>query len=138
MSRYKFKNRKFPKQFQKVVDYIKDRKGIEVQLSQSTCFMGHFTRVINIHHNYDLNNNGLFALLHECGHTLQPANNVGVNAYKNIDSDEHPKKFVLGRLMNEIDAWDKGLEIANELGLSIDIKQWNKEREEALVTYLEL
>jgi hypothetical protein len=59
----------------------------------------------------------LYALLHECGHTLQPANNVGINAYKNIDSDEHPKKFVLGRLMNEIDAWDKGLKIAKEMAL---------------------
>lgn len=138
MSKYKFKNRKFPKDFQKVVDYIYTKKGIAVQLSQMTNYMGHFTRVINIHHNYDLNNNGLYALLHECGHTLQPANNVGINAYKNIDSDEHPKKFVLGRLMNEIDAWDKGLQIAKELGLKIDISAWEREKENALITYLEL
>jgi 2-C-methyl-D-erythritol 2,4-cyclodiphosphate synthase len=60
------------------------------------------------------------------------------NAYKNIDSDEHPKKFVLGRLMNEIDAWDKGLKIAKELGLNINMKAWEREKEEALITYLEL
>jgi dsDNA-binding SOS-regulon protein len=41
-------------------------------------------------------------------------------------------------LMNEIDAWDKGLEIANDLGLKLDMKSWNKEKEEALITYLVL
>ena len=138
MSRYKFKNRKFPKNFQKVVDYIFDKKGITVELTQMTNFTGHFNRTINVHHNYDLNKNGLYALLHECGHALQPPTHVGVNAYKNIDEDEHPKKFVLGRLMNEIDAWDKGLLIANELGIKIDMKAWEKEKETALITYLEL
>jgi hypothetical protein len=136
MSKYKFKNRKFPKDFQKVVEFIQLKKGIRVQLSQMTNFTGHFNRTINVHHNYDLSKNGLYALLHECGHSLQPPTNVGVNSYKNIDSDEYPKQFVLGRLMNEIDAWDKGLQIAIELGLKIDMKSWNKEKEEALITYL--
>lgn len=138
MSKYKFKNRKFPKDFQKVVDFIFDKKGITVELTQMTNFTGHFNRTINIHHNYDLTKNGLYALLHECGHALQPPTHVGVNAYKNIDEDEHPKKFVLGRLMNEIDAWDKGLEIANKLKIKIDINAWEKEKETALITYLEL
>ena len=102
---------------------------------QMTNYMGHFTRVINIHHNYDLNNNWLYALLHECGHTLQPANNVGINAYKNIDSDEHPKKFVLGRLMNEIDEWDNGLQISKEFGLKIDISAWEREKENDFFSY---
>jgi len=44
----------------------------------------------------------------------------------------------LGRLMNEIDAWDKGLKIAKELGLDINMKAWEREKEEALITYLEL
>lgn len=138
MLRYQFKNRRFPKDFKKVVEYIYGRKGIVVQLSQITNFTGHFNRTINIHHNYDLSKNGLYALLHECGHSLQPPTNVGINSYKNIDSDDYPKQFVLGRLMNEIDAWDKGLEIANKLGIKIDMKSWNKEKQEALITYLVL
>tara|TARA_R110000868_G_scaffold155347_3_gene381768 strand:- start:421 stop:837 length:417 start_codon:yes stop_codon:yes gene_type:complete len=138
MSKYKFKNRKFPKDFQKVVDYIYKKKGILVQLSQMTNYMGHFTRIINIHHNYDLNNNGLFALLHECGHSLQPPTNIGVNSYKNIDEESHQKQFILGRLLNEIDAWDKGMCISNELDIKIDMKQWNLEKENALITYLKL
>jgi len=38
----------------------------------------------------------------ECGHALQPVNNVGCNAYKNIDNDEHPKEFMMGQFLNEI------------------------------------
>jgi hypothetical protein len=135
MGKYKFKNRKFPTKFQKVVDYINDLKGIEVSLSNSTCFMGHFNRQIFIHHNYDLNENGLFALLHECGHVLQPVTNIGSNAYKNIDSDEHPKEFMMGQFLNELDAWNRGWEIAEKLNLKINVKKFEKEKELALLTY---
>jgi hypothetical protein len=135
MGKYKFKNRKFPTKFQKVVDYINNLKGIEVSLSNSTCFMGHFNRQIFIHHNYDLNENGLFALLHECGHVLQPVTNVGSNAYKNIDSDDHPKEFMMGQFLNELDAWNRGWEIAEKLNLKINVKKFEKEKELALLTY---
>ena len=93
MGKYKFINRKFPKEFQKVVDYIKTKKGVDVKLGQITSYMGPFNRRIFIHHNYDLRNNGLIALLHEVGHVLQPPTNVGVNSYKNIDIDVHPKEY---------------------------------------------
>ena len=135
MGKYKFKNRKFPKEFQKVVDWISNLKGIGVSLSNSTCFMGHFNRQIFIHHNYDLNENGLFALLHECGHVLQPVTNVGTNSYKNIDNDEHPKEFMMGQFLNELDAWNRGWDIAQNLKLKINVKQFEKEKEIALLTY---
>jgi hypothetical protein len=135
MGKYKFKNRKFPKEFQKVVDWIGNLKGIGVSLSNSTCFMGHFNRQIFIHHNYDLNENGLFALLHECGHVLQPVTNVGTNSYKNIDNDEHPKEFMMGQFLNELDAWNRGWDIAQNLKLKINVKQFEKEKEIALLTY---
>lgn len=130
--------KEYPANFQKVVDFIRNKKGINVRLSQMTNFMGHDSGIINIHHNYNLEKNGLFSLLHECGHALQPSTNVGVNSYKNIDDELHPKKFVLGRLMNEIDAWDRGFQLASELGIKINVKEWNKQKEEALITYLEL
>jgi hypothetical protein len=135
MGKYKFKNRKFPKEFQKVVDWIGNLKGIEVSLSNTTCFMGHFNRQIFIHHNYDLNENGLYALLHECGHVLQPVTNIGANSYKNIDTDEHPKEFMMGQFLNELDAWNRGWEIAQNLKLKINVKQFEKEKEIALLTY---
>jgi hypothetical protein len=37
--------------------------------------------------------------------------------------------------MNEVNAWDNGLALANELGIQIDMKAWTKAKEEALMTY---
>jgi hypothetical protein len=135
MGRYKFKNRKYPKDFQSVCDYIKSKKGVIVKLGDITSFMGHFNRTIFIHHNYDLTRNGLYALLHEVGHSLQPPTSVGSNSYKNIDEDENKKEFQMGRFLNEINAWDIGLSVANELNLTINKDELNKQKEEALLTY---
>ena len=135
MGKYKFINRKFPKEFQKVVDYILTKKGVDVKLGQITSYMGPFNRRIFIHHNYDLRNNGLIALLHEVGHVLQPPTNVGVNSYKNIDIDVHPKEYEMGRFLNEVDAWEKGYEISEKLNLKINKNDWNNQKQEALLTY---
>ena len=135
MGKYKFKNRKFPKEFQRVCDYIKDKKGVVVKLGDGTAFMGHFNRTIFVHHNYDLTRNGLYALLHEVGHSLQPPTNVGSNSYKNIDDDLNKREFEMGRFVNEMDAWKIGLNISNELNITIDNKEWNVQKNEALLTY---
>ena len=37
-----------------------------------------------------------------------------------------------------MDAWERVYKIANELGIKIDLKSWEKEKENALITYLEL
>ncbi len=125
----------FPKNFQTVVNYISKEKGIRVELTDSTWFVGHNSKLICIHRSYNLEKNGLYALLHECGHALQPVTNIGVNCYKNIDEEEKPKEFSMKRFINEVDAWDKGLELANKLGIEIDIKRFNKEKDLALLTY---
>jgi hypothetical protein len=124
----------FPKNFQKVVDYLKTR-GIYVQLSTSTNFFGGGVNLINIHHNYNLEKNGLFALLHEVGHSLQNTEVYGPNHYKRIDDDDQPTKFNMYRFMNEVDAWNRGERLAEELGIQIDKKEFSKSKEEALLTY---
>jgi len=118
-----------------VCDYIKTKKGVVVKLGHMTSFMGHFNRTIYIHHNFDLTNNGLYALLHEVGHALQPPTNVGSNSYKNIDDDVKQREFEMGRFLNEVEAWKLGLDIANKLGLIIDKGDWNTQKNEALLTY---
>ena len=135
MGRYKFKNRKYPKDFQSVCDYIKDTKGVVVKLGHMTSFMGHFNRTIYIHHNYDLRNNGLYALLHEVGHSLQPPTSAGSNSYKNIDDTINKREFEMGRFVNELDAWKIGLMIANKLEIKIDTNDWNAQKNDALLTY---
>jgi hypothetical protein len=135
MGKYKFKNRKYPKDFQSVCDYIKTTKGVVVKLGHTTSFMGHFNRTIYIHHNFDLTNNGLYALLHEVGHVLQSPTRVSSNSYKNIDDVEKQREFEMGRFVNELNAWEIGLSVANKLGLIIDKSDWNVQKNEALLTY---
>lgn len=122
---------KYPIDFQKVVNFLKE-KGVYVYLSNSTNFFGN---TINIHHKYNLEKNGLFALLHEAGHSLQTSEDFGPNHYRKIDDTEHPTKFNMYRFMNEVDAWDKGENLAKELGIDFNRKDFLKQKEEALLTY---
>lgn len=124
--------------FEKVSNWVKENHGVDVVLGQMTLFMGHREKRIFIHHNYNLEKNGLFALLHEVGHVLQPAHEndkFGPNRYKTICDIEKPKKWKMLQFMNEVDAWDRGLSLANELGIEINMKHWTASKEEALETY---
>jgi hypothetical protein len=125
----------FPNNFQKVVNFLKTQS-ISVELSNSTCYIGNSDNAkIYIHRRYNLNKNGLYALLHEAGHFLQPHGKYSANHYKNVDDCEQPTKFNMYQFMNEVDAWDRGLNLANELGIFINKEEWGKEREIALLTY---
>jgi hypothetical protein len=114
MSRYKFKNRKFPKQFKSVAEYIQRTKGVTVLLGHNTLFNGHFSREITIHHNYDLKSNGLYVLLRECGEVYQPPLTEEMTLYQ--------------QYLRELDAWDRGLKIANKLQLNIDKSKYRSEQ----------
>jgi hypothetical protein len=127
----------FPIQFQKVVDYIKRERGVEVVLGSSTCFDS-YSKIITIHRNHNLEKNGLYALLHEVGHSLQPETNTGANLYRSIDDTENPVHFAMYQFINEQDAWNGGIKVADELGLEINVRDFNKLREEALLTYFKI
>lgn len=125
----------FPVQFQKVVDFVKKEKGTEVSISTSTCFISTMNEIV-IHHNFDLERNGLIALLHEVGHALQPnSRDEWVNSYKNVDDTEQPRKFAMLQFGNEMDAWNRGEALISELGLEVDMKRFNSEKNDALLTY---
>ena len=67
--------RTYQKDFQKVVDFLKSYD-VNVMIDSVTYYIKtEDEQSICIHHNYDLEKNGLIALLHEAGHVLQ--NNVG-------------------------------------------------------------
>lgn len=128
-------DRAFPPNFQKVVDYIQQEKGVDVKLGGTTVYLGMTLKRIFVDYRYNLEKNGLYALLHEVGHALQPETNTGANFYKSIDDDKQPKKFGMYQFLNEVDAWDRGYQLAEELGIEINDTEWNKEKEEALLTY---
>ena len=119
-------------QFNKLSQFVKDDLGIDVRLGQITAFMGHKNKTIFIHHNHNLKKNGLYTLLHEVGHAYQ---NKSENHFKQVDEDRTPKKFSMYKFMNEVNAWDKGLQIAKELNIKVDENQYNKLKEESLLTY---
>jgi hypothetical protein len=128
----------FPIQFQKVVNHLSN-SGVVVKLGGSSFFVNHPTQpTIIVSNRLNKEKNGLFILLHEAGHSLQPKNNVGVSAYKNIDIAENPnktKEFNMLMFMNEVDAWDRGEALAKELDLEIDWVAFNKIKKECLLTY---
>ena len=126
-------NKKYPKQFKKVSDYLKEKFEIDVLLGQITAFMGHKNKKIFIHHNHNLEKNGLYSLLHELGHVLQDEKD---NFFKTIDEDKQPNKFKSYRYQNEQDAWEKGLNFANTFGIKVNMKDWLKVKKESLQTYL--
>jgi len=125
--------KKYPKQFKKVSDYLESEFGVNVLLGQITAFMGHKNKKIFIHHNHNLEKNGLYVLLHEVGHLLQ---NDKDNYFKTIDEDKEPKKFKYHQYLNEINAWEKGLIFANKLGIKVNMKDWIMVQNESLLTYL--
>ena len=125
-------NKKYPKQFKRVSDYLKEKFGINVLLGQMTAFMGHTNKKIFIHHNHNLEKNGLYSLLHEVGHVLQ---NDKDNLFKTIDEDMYPRKFKFYQYINELNAWERGLLFANEFGIEVNIKDWVKIQKESLLTY---
>jgi hypothetical protein len=127
--------KKYPKQFKKVCEYLKEKFQIIVKLGQITAFMGNTNKTIFIHHNHNLDKNGLYSLLHEVGHVEQTDKD---NYYKTIDEDKQSKKFKFYQYLNEVDAWKKALLIGNELGIDINIQDFVKIKDESLLTYSSL
>jgi hypothetical protein len=41
----------------------------------------------------------------------------------------------MGRFVNELNAWEIGLSVANKLKISVDKDDWNLQKNEALLTY---
>ena len=112
MDVYKRKDRRFPREFKRVVKYIKDEKNIEVVLGEETDYVGPFDRRIIIHHNYDLRNHGLYILLFACGMAYQ--NPIGVRG--NLSIQEWNQRLY----WREHRAWEKGLKIANTLDINMN------------------
>lgn len=126
---------KYPKDFQKVVDFLKSYN-VNVMIDCVTYYIKtEDEQSICIHHNYNLEKNGLITLLHEAGHVLQNNDNGVWNHYKDIDDMEKPKEYNMYQFMNELDAWNRGEELIELLNLNVNPKRYHKQREEALLTY---
>jgi hypothetical protein len=129
-----FKNKAFPEQFKQVSDYLMSELGVSVELGNCSRFIRSQNKII-VHRNHNLEKNGLYVLLHEAGHAFQPETYTGANRYKAIDDIRFPIKFAMYQFFNEQDAWNKAIEIAATLKIKIDLRAFNKIKEESLLTY---
>jgi hypothetical protein len=128
------KNKAFPEQFKQVSNFLMSELGISVKLGTCSRFIRSQNK-ITVHQNYNLEKNGLYVLLHEAGHAFQPETYTGANRYKAIDDTQFPIKFAMYQFLNELDAWNKAIEIAATLKIKIDVRSFNKIKEESLLTY---
>lgn len=80
----------------------------------------------------------LHILLHECGHVLVLESDRVVNGIEEVlnkyaDSSQIHKAFTV---IEEVEAWKRGLALAKRLHIDIDKVKWNKDVSRAISAYM--
>ena len=81
----------------------------------------------------------LHIMLHECGHILVYENDSIVNGAEEVLTkySDNSKIFKIFTVIEEIEAWKRGLSLAKRLGIPINKKKWNKDVARAIGSYME-
>lgn len=87
--------------------------------------------------------NRLYSLLHECGHALVRTNKSNFArqypAHAEVNYDKrvtNSRKYKVSVLEEEVEAWKRGLRLANRLGIEIDEDKYNKLKTKCLMSYI--
>lgn len=102
----------------------------------------HFNSIVNI--NYQTRGKKLlYTLLHEAGHVILRSDPVkfmsryqGITAALIDDKKSQHSNFKVDTLKEEFDAWRLGEELARELKLDIDFKDYNKFGNLCVMSYI--
>jgi len=79
----------------------------------------------------------LYTLLHECGHILIYGSDKVTNVKEVTDNyNEKSNIHRVFRVVEEVEAWKRGLSLANRLGISVDKEKWNRDVARALKQYM--
>ena len=80
----------------------------------------------------------LHILLHEASHAILCCNKSAYKARfpKGHNDRAHGINYKVDIIREEVICWEKGLEIAKNLDIKIDLKWYNKHRTEALWSYI--
>ena len=79
----------------------------------------------------------LYTLLHECGHILIYGSDKVTNVKEVTDSyNEKSNIHRVFRVVEEVEAWKRGLSLANRLGIFVDKEKWNRDVARALKQYM--
>lgn len=80
----------------------------------------------------------LICLLHECGHVLVYENG-SVPDFKFLrasNDDDVESRYRVNRVLEEAEAWKRGLSLAKRLLIPIDEEEWEEEKVDALQKYI--
>ena len=77
-------------------------------------------------------------LLHECGHVLIGNSDLIINGEKEVLSryNEKSKIYKTFTIIEEVEAWRRGLKLARKLKIPINKEKWNRDMARALETYM--
>ena len=80
----------------------------------------------------------LYVILHECGHVLVSESDSIVNGVEEVldKYSEASKIHKTFTVVEEVEAWKRGLKLAKRLGIPIDKTKWNKDVARALYKYM--
>jgi hypothetical protein len=77
-----------------------------------------------------------YTVLHECGHILVKEND-SFEIKKNADiNPEKTKAHKVFRVIEEIEAWKRGLTLCKRMGIPVDKKKWDKFVVVAIMNYM--
>ncbi len=80
----------------------------------------------------------LYTLLHECGHVLVSESDSIVNGAEEVLSKygENTKIYKTFTVIEEVEAWKRGLKLAGRLHVPVDKKKWNRDVARAITSYM--
>jgi hypothetical protein len=81
----------------------------------------------------------LYILLHECGHVLVSESDNIVNGSEEVlcKYSEKSKIYRVFTVIEEVEAWKRGLRLAKKLGIPVNKAKWNKDVARAIKKYME-
>jgi len=80
----------------------------------------------------------LYTLLHECGHVLVSESDNIVNGAEEVlgKYGEKTKIYKTFTVIEEVEAWKRGLKLAGRLHVPVDKKKWNRDVARAITSYM--
>jgi len=80
----------------------------------------------------------LYTLLHECGHVLVSESDNIVNGAEEVlgKYGENTKIYKTFTVIEEVEAWKRGLKLAGRLHVPVDKKKWNRDVARAITSYM--
>ena len=86
----------------------------------------------------------MYSLLHECGHALAFESKgyknrfptMSKRRFKTAKVNSRTNTFKVEQIIEEHDAWERGLKLARRLGIEIDKEDYNKYASRNVMTYV--